>query len=210
MKCRYSDDDIALYVEGDLKPAEADAVRAHLASCASCLGLHDSLVESQAVLKTLRDEAISPAALASVRSRVFAELSASRMLWPWHRWVYALAGAAFVLIAGVVWVSYFSGEAPPRIAVSVPPAPVAAVAEAEATAGAGDNEGAPLHVETVPRPAPRRHSARTVRAVADSPTVPAPAAADAEPAKPMVVKLLTDDPNITIYWLIEKTSGGSL
>jgi DNA-directed RNA polymerase specialized sigma24 family protein len=28
-----------------------------------------------------------------------------------------------------------------------------------------------------------------------------------EPAKPLVVKLLTDDPNIVIYWLIDNTGG---
>jgi hypothetical protein len=31
-----------------------------------------------------------------------------------------------------------------------------------------------------------------------------------EPPKPLMVKLLTDDPNIVIYWLVDQKTGGTL
>jgi len=36
MKCRYSETDIALYVEGDVAPAKACEIEAHLSVCTQC------------------------------------------------------------------------------------------------------------------------------------------------------------------------------
>jgi hypothetical protein len=37
---------------------------------------------------------------------------------------------------------------------------------------------------------------------------PVPEAGTEEQAKPLMVKLLTDDPNVVIYWLVDQKNGG--
>ena len=49
----------------------------------------------------------------------------------------------------------------------------------------------------------REGDGRRRRQIAQTEVAPEPS----EPAKPLVVKLLTDDPNIVIYWLIDNTGG---
>ena len=49
----------------------------------------------------------------------------------------------------------------------------------------------------------RAMDGRRRRQIAQTEVAPEPSA----PAKPLVVKLLTDDPNIVIYWLIDNTGG---
>ena len=65
MKCRYSENDVALYVEGDLAPAKASRIEAHLMECALCRDLAADLRESQAMFKNLRQDTVSAAALST-------------------------------------------------------------------------------------------------------------------------------------------------
>lgn len=51
---------------------------------------------------------------------------------------------------------------------------------------------APASPPPVPQPAPRVRRTRTVKAV---------------PAEPLLVKFLTDDPDVVIYWLIDPVQG---
>jgi hypothetical protein len=100
MKCRYSETDIALYVEGDVGPAKACEIQTHLSVCTQCRDLVIELRESQAVLKTLKQDTVSATALALVRSQVLAEIQAG-VKPVWGRWVYALAGGVFVAVVAV-------------------------------------------------------------------------------------------------------------
>src|SRR6185436_14594481 len=53
-----------------------------------------------------------------------------------------------------------------------------------------------------------RSNEAAVAAVTPEPGTPE--AGLAESAKPLMVKLLTDDPNIVIYWLVDQKNGGTL
>src|SRR5438477_10382495 len=97
MKCRYSKNDVALFVEGDLGQAQARDIEAHLVACDACRILAEELRESQSMFKSLKQDAVSVAALSSVRSRVLAEVEAGQARAAWGRWVIALAGAGFVV-----------------------------------------------------------------------------------------------------------------
>ena len=213
MNCRYSENDIALYVEGDLGPAKACEIQAHVLICGPCRSLETSLRESQSMLKSLRQDTVSAAALSAVRTRVLAEISGrSRPLW--GRWVYAMTGALFVvfLSVGLVWYRakdtqtqqvVVGNPLPPPAAVPltrgtmtvVPPPAVGPLSE---VAKSNVNE----HV-SVSVPLREGDGRRRRQGVAHTPN-------PIESPKPLMVKLLTDDPNIVIYWLVDQKTGGTL
>lgn len=185
MNCRHSEHDLALYIEGDLPRNQAEELDRHLLSCASCREFIDELRESQSVFKSIRQDVVRPAALAEVRTQVFERVAAVRTKRSWGRWVYALAGAAFVV---AVMAGVFARVPHPRQEAR----PVAQEVRAE-----------PVIVQPSVRVVPK---VATVR-VAHRRTVkknPPPA-----PTKEIMVKLLTDDPNVVIYWLIDQ-KGDSL
>jgi hypothetical protein len=211
MKCAYSPNEVALYIEGDLPADLACEVQAHLTSCAVCRDIAAELRESQTMLKSLRQDAVSPTALASVRSRVFEEIRAeTRPVW--GRWVYAVAGTVFVAILGVGLATYV------RIAPDV------RVQQLTKT----DELANPLLTKEEPREAPGLSPTPEVPAKVTTPASPRAARArppllrkegnnsrletpptSPDPSKQLVVKLLTDDPKIVIYWLVDQP-GGSL
>jgi anti-sigma factor RsiW len=208
MRLKCSENDIALYVEGELAPAPARAIQAHLVSCNACRNLAASLEDSQAMLKSLRQDTVSPAALSSVRTRVLAEIHAAAAWRPWRRWVYAVAGATFAVVIGFGVI-----DRAPKTAVvqeiveQVPATPAVPV----------PSENTPPLLQTKNRAViDRAYSAdnagSAVGAVYDRApsggTLPDEDRVTSSPPPPLVVKLLTDDPNIVIYWLVEKTDGG--
>jgi anti-sigma factor RsiW len=175
MNCGDWEERIALYAGGDLRPEEAAGLERHLAECAGCQLLLSGLRESLRLLREAHAEPVEEAHFTAVRARVFAELERGR--WPWWRqvWVYGLAAAAMALLLLAV-----RPKAHNRIAV-VTPAPVLTAAPA------------PPQPQTVRQSVAPRH--RKPR--------PKPAAEAERPAEPLVVKLLTDDPNVVIYWITE-------
>jgi len=190
MKCGFSEERIALYVENDLAQAERLEVEAHVLDCAECRQFVEELRESQTIFKSLRAETVSPAALANVRERVLLGLESNwmlrieRFLFAGLRWRYALAGVVLVaVVSGSVW---FWNE---------PETPIPVGELYERPAGhrpalqPAVKPAAPLIEKTV----------RPVRRLKPKPA--------AEP-KQVVVKLLTDDPNIVIYWLVDEKNGG--
>jgi hypothetical protein len=207
MKCRYSETDIALYVEGDVGPAKACEIQTHLSVCTQCRDLVIELRESQAVLKTLKQDTVSATSLALVRSQVLAEIQAG-VKPVCGRWVYALAGGVFVAVVAVGLMLEMRKPQVEEIVKSAPLPPPPAV---------------PLTSKTITEPTANldhktRPSDRTMKRV--NANVPlregdgrrrrqgvAHTEVPPEPAKPLVVKLLTDDPNIVIYWLIDNTGG---
>src|ERR1051325_4603810 len=74
MKCAYSREVLALYVEGDLSDSSDLEVKSHLAKCVQCEDFCEQLQRSQALLKGLRCATASPAALAEVRQEVMSRI----------------------------------------------------------------------------------------------------------------------------------------
>ena len=179
MNCAKWEERIALYMGGDLGPADAAQVERHLAECAGCQVFASGMRESLALLREAHGEEPGAAAYAAVRARVIGELERR----PMRRWFFGLAAvAAAVALLAVVWmrptkhVERAHREAPvPQRAVVLP------------------RSGAPERaIVPVMLPPPRR--ARPSRAAL--PSVKAP-------DKPLVVKLVTDDPNVVIYWITD-------
>ncbi len=197
MKCGYSEELLALYVEGDLVQNETARVEGHLLECADCCEFTSELRHSQSIFKSLRQETISGTALASVRQRVFAKMETSsgwvlkleRHLLGFRR-KYALAGLAIVAVASVaVWQIarvQQHANAPVRFAATPPekatliPGPAPEVERVRAPAK-------PVKLQSKPKPAPM------------TPAV--------EEHREFVVKMLTDDPNVIIYWLVDLKGG---
>lgn len=196
MKCRQLEEKIALYVEGDLGERAASEVQEHLRGCAACRDLAAGLSESQAALRSLRAEEIDDAALTEVRRRVLGQIGSQKPSWLYAwRWQHALGGAMAVAVAAfLLWPRQ---EVPPP---QSPPAPVAVVERPP--------EAAPVK-PPVAKPKPKAPATQVAR------REPRPAepsrvqAANPASREPLVVKLLTDDPNIVIVWLIDQNGDGT-
>ena len=176
MHCKDWEERIALHVGGDLPAAESSAVERHLGECSGCQVLWSGMKESLELLHRAHAEPLPPASYTAVRGRVMAELAAGRRVW-W-RWAAGLAAAVVVmLVALAVW-----QERPvpplPRLAMAVPAAPPLAYAR-----------GSERSHDSQPS-----HDRKGVVPTHRSPTVP---------RRPLLVRLVTDDPNIVIYWIAD-------
>ena len=211
MKC-YSEQLLALYVEGDLPTGGAVYDRAlfqkiedeteiarHVETCAACAEAVKKLRASQSILKSFREDSVTLDALVTVRSRVFESveradrfslwLNVERLLFTGFR-RYALAGFAVAVMAGgLVWYSQ-PGVQPKRESVQT----------AIVTAPANDvTVGAERKVDSSAAPRPVKHVRRHA-----SPPRDEPASVPAEEPQQIVMKIVTDDPNIVIYWLFDQ------
>lgn len=189
MNCRHSEKDLALYVEGDLPEAKAKEVEVHLPACTACRQVVEELSGSQALFKSIRQETVSAAQLADLRVRVMERVAVQRPKLLWGRWIYALAGAAFVvaIMVGVLAREAYRDEKSVKVVELAPPPP--AVQEVSPPAEGERPNPVKLNV---------KHRARKK---VIQPKV------SAEPPTPMMVKLQTDDPNIVIYWLFDQNGG---
>jgi hypothetical protein len=189
MSCRDFEKLIALHVEGDLENALRSRVEAHLRVCSSCWDVAEDLKESQSVLKAIRQDVPDRAMLSNVHARILNDVAQiepgtwfERILIGGFRQKATLAGVILMIVAGgTLWFSQrlqFSVEPPPEIVWSTPPP--AAVASSPPP-------------EPVAPPPARKARVRPRQ----------PAVASAEPHETLTVKLLTDDPNIIVYWVID-------
>jgi anti-sigma factor RsiW len=207
MNCRGWHSHIALYVEGDLERDLTRDLESHLTVCDECRVFVEELRESQVGVRQLRSEIVEASSLNRVRANVLDQVRAiqerrtwldriSILLWGGFRWRYAVLGSVALLAVSImVWRLTLkqSTVAPvvPQVAV-IAPAPLAATAEAE-----------------TPKPTPiKRTVTARKRLKTAAPAEPAAVAVIDKPKPPdTVMKILTDDPNVVIYWLIEQTGG---
>ncbi len=183
MNCTHWEERIALYAGGDLAAAEAAEVERHLGDCPGCQLFASGLKESLQLLQGIHQEEIAPAHFAAVRARVMARLEGS--LQPWWRkaWVYGLAAAAAVALFLMMVLRPAAPVGPKRMAVQAPvPPPLVEVAP---------------QMPLVPRVTRAHHVRR--------PRVRPPAALPRAPGPPIVVKLLTADPDVVIYWITDNS-----
>jgi hypothetical protein len=242
----HPENELALYVEGDLPPAMTSEMDIHLLSCARCRQVVEELRETQSLFKSIRQETVSPQELAHLRTGVLGQIAARPLRPAWGRWVYALAGVGFMVAVGVGIVTKYTRRVPtaaqqvvqrqsaePRpIERHSPPFPqsaspigrsldeggVAAPPEGEpdrakpqemSQAGwlPGDNHvrnhpGAARHTSFIKASPYRARALRERRGMGE----PQPPTSE-EPPKEIMVKLLTDDPNVVIYWLVDQNGG---
>lgn len=218
--------ELAFLVGGDATAEEAARTEAHLASCPACRSFADRLRESQGALAALADELADPEALARVRHalrRRIEEEAARSERRP--AWALALAAAlVLAIVAAAVWLrggDPGAREWPPAgsepVAVGSQPSVGEAPAEVpDLRAGraptAATSDEVPVEASPSNRPVPHPGSpdrapepeAPILRAAAEP--------ADAQPAtviepdiatEPMVIQVVSDDPDIVFYWLVE-------
>ncbi len=233
MKCSRASRLLALYVEGDLQDSQCGPLDDHLRECGDCRNLAAELVESQAVLKTLRRDAVPEAALSSVRRQVLPGIAridnspnwglrVERTLMSSFRPRYAMTVVAAVLaVSGVIasGILWRTGSESIPVAEVVQPVPEAIPPSIDIERRLPDPEPTETVVETSlqSRPLAEPASAGSEVAVAASTLLeprelpvsdlPAIDSANAAPAPQIVVKLVTDDPNVIIYWLIDSEQG---
>jgi hypothetical protein len=185
MICRDWEERIALYAGGDAGAAEAAAVEKHLAECAGCQLALSGLRQSMEILQEAHREPVEEAHLTAVRARVLAEIAGERRPWWRQVWVYGAVVAAAVAITIV-------GLRP----ATHRPVDVAVVTPAETVKPPATALPEPAAVPPVHKRAHVR-AARKVEAPIAPPAGPVRAAA----SEPLLVKLITDDPDVVIYWI---------
>jgi hypothetical protein len=187
MNCRDWEQRVALYSGGDLDAVEARDVERHVAECAGCQLLASGLKQALETLRESHQDVAAEAAFAAVRARVLAEVERERHPW-WRRvWPYGAASAAAAVAGMVFWV-WPAAPPPPQVAPArVPPAPVTRVHQApEPPAKAVLRRGlSPRRPRRVP-PAPK----------AEVPSQP-------HQPETVVVRLLSNDPDVVILWIAE-------
>lgn len=180
MNCADWEERIALYEGGDLAPDESAEVERHLAGCAGCQVFASGIRESLALLREAHAEPLDDSAFAAVRAGVIGELERR----PARRWWLVLAAAA----AAALMVAIFAIR-------TTPPQPVVAVR----------TEAPPRRVE-IPRPVEASPAPPPAVVVRVHHRRPRPHPAEETPkaeTPPLVVKMVTDDPNIVIYWIAD-------
>lgn len=221
--CPDREGDLALHAGGDLPPADALELETHLTRCRGCRAFLAELEESRSALAALATETSPAAGLADVHRRVMEEVRADgesgkeRGLFgaggSW-RWA-AAAAVALALGAALLWrLGPDTGTAPSEapgdervwIARSEPPERPSIDRREEPppelpdTRPDGNGERAP---ETaVPEPTSSDPTPREPR-----PTAPPPETeirrASADDRPDLKIQLVSDDPDIVIYWLVD-------
>jgi hypothetical protein len=181
MNCVEWEERIALYTGGELAGEDAAEVERHVGQCLGCQVFASGMRQSLEFLTSAHQDVPDPAHFAAVRARVLSEIrgTSRRYLWPV---IAAVAAAAAILLVMLRPHPVRKPDAPQPVVAHVP-APEPPLEPA-------------VRVARHRRKAPRR------RAV-----VVAKAQPRHEETKPLVVKLVTDDPNVVIYWISENPRG---
>lgn len=204
---------LALYVEDDLPEALMERIHVHLADCEECRGMAAELNETQTAFKTIRQDIAPASAGALVRERVMHEVMRPTPA-DWRlrleralcgiRWRYALCGVAVIALIGATFWEFRSTERAGSTATVDKASERAALSEFEKVSVP---HGASVIEAGKPVRPPRKSIARPAPvAVAQVEAVVANAEQE-EYSRPVVVKLMTDDPAVVIYWIVDQKGG---
>jgi hypothetical protein len=192
MNCRNWEERIALWAGGDLAPSEARDVEGHLTHCPDCQMFAGGINQSLETLRGAHAEPIAEAHFAAVRARVLAKLAAdgrNRRKWVWL--------AAAVTAAAVF--GFATLMPPPAKKCGAVPLACAG-APGPAVQAKDTNTGQPRQAGQGPGPQTRRSAplAQASRGRRRKPVV-----RPAKKPEPLLVKLVTDDPDVVIYWFAD-------
>jgi anti-sigma factor RsiW len=190
MNCKGLEKLIALYVEGDLPEAKGRAVAEHLKICGHCQKFAEKLKASQALLKSLAEESVDDGVLQELRGRVLKGLGteAERQWFP--LWRYALgAGLTALVVLAAITIRRPSKDRVVRVP-RVTSQPLATEAAGQApTLARSSSARAAKGKRVVHR---REHFRGSLTASTKQ-----------LESQQLTVKLVTDDPNVVIYWLVD-------
>jgi anti-sigma factor RsiW len=183
MTCRNWEERIALHAGGDLPAAETAALEAHLAECEECRGAAGAYSSGFELLREAHGGPINAAHYTAVRTRVMAELGRERV---WRRILVCGVVAAAATVVLLLWPLAVRAPEPIRLAAYRPAPP------------------AGIEVSRPAAPVRARHPAvHPAKRAPEAPLVHAVSEPEKQPAEPLMVKMLTDDPNVIIYWIAD-------
>ena len=190
MNCKDFEKLIALDVEGDLPQPQGRVVQEHLRACIRCQEFVQELKASQAMFKGLAAEAMDERALEEVRRRVRVGLAAEadRPAFPAWRWALGTGVVAALILAALILRPLVRRPVPQATATKRAPETVAAVPSAPVLPGS-------LSPQIVKSTSPRQQKS--------SPPASLRTRTRAHHPEPLTIKLLTDNPNVVIYWLVD-------
>ena len=189
MNCAGFEKLIALDAEGDLPAAKADSVADHLRTCSHCRTFAQELHTSQSLLKDLRQETVDEAALQAVRRGVLNRLPAEIPAAPWGLWRFALGAAMAAAIILAVVVFRHPSRAPGRDSARQQKELPSLEAEQQTPAP----PSLPMRLPQRARAERPRHAHAAINRNSEAPRHP----------EPLTVKLLTNNPNVVIYWQVD-------
>jgi anti-sigma factor RsiW len=225
MNCLDFEGLIALDVEGDLPEPQGRAVAEHLRACHSCGQFAESLKVSQALLKELGQEPLDEQMLQEVRRRVRIGLANERQPqgFPAWRWAWGVGLVAALTFAALILHYHSRRTVTPVVAVRSAPANAAPPSAArkdekrnskfetrstESAQAAGHSsiragEGVRL-ASTLPAP-PLVHATKGAQHMPSGKFSSGPlrVSAGTQHLQPLTVKLITDNPHVVIYWLVD-------
>ncbi len=200
MICRRWHRLVALYAGDDLDRPSAAKVEHHLAACASCRGLEHELRQDRLRLRDLDAAAIDGLDLGSVRGAVMAEVESRRNRSPvifQPRLLSALAVAVFVIALALVFRQVQQPGVPRNVSREAPSPTPGLVAAPERR-----ERSLPQPPPAAAFEAPKAADNRVARAE-PSPLEPVARTSPSAPVEPMTIKILTDDPEVVIYWIVD-------
>lgn len=232
MRCERYEEDLALYVEGDLPVEAAGVLERHVRGCQRCEAFLRSLEDSQRSLRSLAHEPLDDAALVGLRERVLAAVRRDGgRPSPARPWLWALAASLVLLASTIVVLRRSAPERPPRppeTAAAVPTEQPKAIAEVTGPATSGPTARAkggrsttrgtlPVSPDVGPQNAPAgraltdEEADQLARAVVLVSRIRGISELSAEqsavPRSDPLVQLATTDPDIVIYWQVDLNGG---
>jgi len=207
MSCGYSEERLALWMDSsemDLSITEIRERDRHLASCVACREVIAKLRESQSIVKALRADSVNSAMLVQVHAHVMDRVSELKRPPAWviqversllfgMRRNYALAGiGCVVLISCLALGIFWNVQRHEQTKMEVPPVP-ASVAEVPNSIVLSPPDGNLTKAPPIRRV---RHTPKK-EPISEDASIPV------EPPQKIMVKLLTDDPSVVIYWSLD-------
>jgi hypothetical protein len=177
MRCEQFEQLAALAASGDLSVRDRALLNAHLAICESCRIAASEFSRLQSELAGLEEEALDPAIYAALRRAVLNRI-ADKPKWLLPVWLRVAVASAAVLVLVLLETWNLPRENAP---INAQPATVRAAV----------SPVAPV-IPTVRRSVTRKTQFR--RRIAAEPVE----------RQPLVVKMLTNDPNVVVIWLVDK------
>jgi anti-sigma factor RsiW len=190
MNCLDFEKLIALHVEGDLPERKGRAVAEHLKICEHCQEFAERLKASQGLLKSLAEESVDDAVLQELRGRVLSGLGTETERQRFPLWRYAVGAALAVLVVlAAITIRHPSKDRLAEVPrVTSPPSATLARGETPALARSSS-----LRVAKGKGVVRRRAHFRGSL----------PEGAKPQPSVQLTVKLVTDDPNVVVYWVVD-------
>jgi len=191
---------VALYVGDDLDRSRTAGVEQHLSTCPSCRDLEHDLRSDRLHLQDLDAAAAGGLELGSVRGAVMAKIVNRRkrsLMFSQPRLLSALAMVVVVIALALV-MRQSTGPDAPRTVSRQSPSPASGVPVVPEQRDIPLPQPTPDFVPPIPNSTDTRLTRAETSLSALSTSSPPPA-----PAEPMTIKILTDDPEVVIYWIVD-------